>query len=144
MVVDRGQVRYLIPFLGCVKHKGNLPNITIVTWWLKARIAEQEETSIARPQQPKQPTTAKRQLRKHGPAAMNTPATMEELLENRHTTIEKPWVQRFLCGPCRGCIRGANWSFQTVSSETDGQTSRNWQWVLAYDSEWRPVVARRG
>jgi hypothetical protein len=34
-------------------------SIDIVTWWLKARIVEEEKTSTARLQQPKQPTVAR-------------------------------------------------------------------------------------
>jgi hypothetical protein len=75
------------------------------TWWLKARIVEREETCIARLQQPKQPAIAKQRLCKYVLAAKNTSATMEELLENRQTTIEKPCRQRFLCGPRRRYIR---------------------------------------
>jgi hypothetical protein len=52
----------------------------IVTWWLKARIVEREERSIARLQQPKQPPAARQWLCKHVCAATEADATVEELL----------------------------------------------------------------
>jgi hypothetical protein len=54
--------------------------INIVTWWLKARIVEQEE-SIAGLQQPEQLATPEQRLYKNIPAATNT-----------HVTIENCWI----------------------------------------------------
>jgi hypothetical protein len=60
----------------------------IVTRWLKGRTVVQEEISIARLQEPKEPAITKQRLCKHVPTATNTPAEIEELLESRHTTIK--------------------------------------------------------
>jgi hypothetical protein len=60
-----------------------------MTFLLKAGIAEPKETSIVMLQKPKEPAIAKQRLCKQVPVAMNTGATMDELMENIHTTIEK-------------------------------------------------------
>jgi hypothetical protein len=105
----------------------------IVTCLLKARIAEPEETSIARLQQPKQPAIAKPWLCIHIPAATNTPATMEGLLENRHATY-RHHRDCFLCGPRR--VLSRKWALACVASGSQ-------RWPDAARRQWPGVAAMK-
>jgi hypothetical protein len=65
-----------------------LPIQYIVTWRLKARIVERKETSTAGLQQYKQPAIAKQRLCRYVLGATEAEATMDELLEEKHATIQ--------------------------------------------------------
>jgi hypothetical protein len=86
-------------------------DLNIVTCFLKAELAEPEETAVAR-----------QRLCKHLSAATEADETVEELEKNRQQS-RNCWKRCFLCGPPRGYIPGTETELQSVVSSRDCESA---------------------
>jgi hypothetical protein len=102
-----------------------------MTCLLKAGIAEPEETSIPRLQQPKQPAIAKQLLCKHVNVVTEVDETVEEFMEKNHVTIENLLEAVFSMRSNQRLYSGRHLPLKIAAPATQGSPD-HWKFSKVY------------